>query len=326
MALTDANAWGKGRNGRRCNDPAAIILRMEFRQLESLVAIAESGSFSRAAVALNLTQPSLSRQISLLEQELGQRLLVRTGRGVAPSAAGEAFLVHARAMLETSRSARDEMRDLDKDPEGRVMIGMPPRVALGLSAPLIQSFRKRFPRAVVTVIEALSLSLRESMVGGRLDMALMFDPLPSPQLTYEQLMRERLVLVGPPRSRMAATVSLTALATLPMVMPNAPNAIRSLVDGVLAPRGISLDVIAEVGAVQTVLALVTAGVGYTILPESALLTTVEAKVLPRAPIGPPAIWNSLVLAIPRARPGSRLIRETAQLLRKLDFRKGLPGH
>ena len=63
-----------------------------------------------------------------------------------------------------------------------------------------------------------------------------------------------------------------------MVMPNAPNAIRSLVDGVLAPRGISLDVIAEVGAVQTVLALVTAGVGYTILPESALLTRVEAKV------------------------------------------------
>ena len=299
---------------------------MEFRQLESLVAVAESGSFSRAAVALNLTQPSLSRQISLLEQELGQRLLVRTGRGVAPSPAGEAFLVHARSLLEGSRRARDEMRDLDANPKGRVTVGMPPRVALGLSVPLIQSFRNRFPRAVVTVIEGLSLSLRESLVAGRLDMALMFDPLPSPQVAYEQLMRERLLLVGPRRSRMAATVSLTSLAALPMVMPNDPNSIRSLVNGVLIPRGISLNVIAEVGAVQTVLALVLAGVGYTILPESALLTSVEAKSLPRAPIGPPAIWNSLVLGVPLARPGSRLLRETAELLRKLDFREGLPAH
>lgn len=300
--------------------------RMELRQLESLVAIADSGSFSRAAVALNITQPSLSRQISLLEQELGQRLLVRTGRGVAPSPAGAAFLIHARAMLEAARRARDEMRDLDTNPEGRVTVGMPPRVALGLSVPLIQSFRKRFPRAVVTVIEGLSLSLRELLVAGRLDMALMFDPLPSPQLAYEQLMRERLMLVGPRRSQMAATASLSSLAVLPMVMPNAPNSIRSLVDGVLIPRGISLNVIAEVGAVQTVLALVMAGVGYTILPESALLTTVEAKALPRAPIGPPAIWNSLVLSMPLARPGTRLLRETAQMLRKLDFRQGLPGH
>lgn len=303
-----------------------MIRVMEFRQLESLVAIADSGSFSRAAVALNLAQPSLSRQISLLEEELGQRLLVRTGRGVQPTPAGEAFLVHARAMLDASRHARDQMRDLDGNPEGRVTVGMPPRVALGLSVPLVQAFRKRFPRAVVTVIEGLSLSLRESLVAGRMDLALMFDPMPSPQLTYESLMRERLVLVGPPRSRMAATASHGSLATLPMVMPSAPNAIRSLVDGILAPRGIRLDVIAEVGAVQTVLALVTAGVGYTILPESALLSTGEARNLPRAPIGPPAIWNSLVLATPVARPGSRLVRETTLLLRKLDFRQGLPGN
>ena len=174
------------------------------------------------------------------------------------------------------------MRDLDSNPEGRVTVGMPPRVALGLSAPLIQSFRKRFPRAVVTIIEGLSLSLRESLVVGRLDMALMFDPLPSPQVAYEQLMRERLLLVGPRRSRMAATVSLASLAELPMVMPNDPNAIRSLVDGVLIPRGISLNVIAEVGAVQTVLALVLAGVGYTILPDSALLNKCRSKVSPQS--------------------------------------------
>ncbi len=298
---------------------------MEFRQLESLVAIADTGSISRAAVAVNLAQPSLSRQIALLEEELGQRLLVRTGRGVALTAAGEAFIVHARAMLETSRRARDELRDMSDNPGGRVTVGMPPRVALGMSVPLIQGFRKRFPRAVITVLEGLSLSLRESLVAGRLDMALMFDPLPSPQLAYEPLLRERLLLVAPPHSKLPARVGLAALANYPMVLPNAPNAIRGLLEPVLAPRGITLEVLAEVGAVQTVLALVADGVGCTILPESALATSGDAEKLPRAPIGPPAIWNKLVLATPLARPGTLLMRETAQLLRQIDFRKGLPA-
>ncbi len=296
---------------------------MEIRHLESLVAIADSGSFSRAAVALNLAQPSLSRQIKLLEADVGQRLLVRTGRGVAPTAAGEALLVHARAMLEIARQAREELLDMKADPSGRVLVGLPPRVALGLSVALVQGFRARFPRAVITLQEGLSQALRESLIAGRLDLALLFDPPPSPQLKYEPLMRERLLLVAPPGSRLPPRASLASLAHYPMVLPNAPNAVRGVVDGVLRPRGISLNVVAEVGAVQTVLALVAQGVGCTILPESAQVASAASARLPEAVIGPPAIWNSLVLAVPLARPATRLTRETQHLLRTLDFRKSL---
>ena len=95
-----------------------IARYMELRQLESLVAIVDGGSFSRAAITLNLAQPSLSRQIALLEGELGQRLLVRTGRGVVLSPAGEAFIVHARNLLDEARRARDAMQDLGADPGG----------------------------------------------------------------------------------------------------------------------------------------------------------------------------------------------------------------
>ncbi len=296
---------------------------MELRQLESLVGIADGGSFSRAAIALNLAQPSLSRQIALLEEELGQRLLVRTGRGVQLTAAGEAFIVHARGMLDAARRARDAMQELGNNPGGRVTVGLPPRVALGLSVPLIRAFRERFPCAVITVLEGLSLSLRESLVAGRLDLALLFDPLPSPQLAYEPVMRERLLLVAPPRSRLPARASLASLAGYPMVLPSPPNAIRALLDSVLGPRGITLNVLAEVGAVQTVLALVVDGVGCTVLPQSALAVGGAARPLPHAPIGPPVIWNRLVLATPLARPGTRLTRETGILLRQLDFRAGL---
>ena len=297
---------------------------MELRQLESLVAIVDGGSFSRAAITLNLAQPSLSRQMALLEAELGQRLLVRTGRGVELTAAGEVFIVHARQMLETARRGRDAMHDLGQEPGGRVTVGMPPRVAMGLSVPLVRSFRERFPRAVITVLEGLSLSLRESLVAGRLDLALMFDPQPSPQLAYETLMREQLLLVAPPKSRLPPRVALASLSSYPLVLPNAPNAIRGLLDEILGPRGVTLNVLAEVGAVQTVLALVAEGVGCTVLPESALAARPGAERLPHAPLGPPAIRNTLVLATPLARPGTRLTRETAQLLRTLDFRQGLP--
>jgi LysR family transcriptional regulator, nitrogen assimilation regulatory protein len=297
---------------------------MDLRQLEYLISVVDSGSFSRAAVALNLAQPSLSRQVALLEAELGQRLLVRTGRGVVPTEAGDALLVHARAMLDTAKRARAELRDLHASPGGRVVVGMPPRVALGLSVPLVQRFRERFPRAVITVLEGLSVPLRESLIAGRLDLALLFDPPASPQLEYQPLIRERLLLVAPVGTRLPSSVGLSALATYPMLLPSAPNAIRSLVDAVLRPRRIELQILAEVGAVHTVLALVANGVGCTILPASALALSKDGDSLPRAPIGSPSIWNALVLAVPLARPATRLTRETAQLLRELDFRGRQP--
>lgn len=294
---------------------------MELRQLHYFVQVAEAGSFSRAAAVLHLAQPSLSRQVALLESELGQRLLVRTGRGVVATEAGEALLAHARAMLDIAQRARDELRDLHASPAGRVIVGLPPRVAMRLSAPLVQRFRQRFPRAVISVSEGLSQHLREWLIAGRLDLALLFDPPPSPALAYQTLAREPLLLVAPPQApRLPRRVALAALADHPMVLPSAPNAIRALVDAVLRPRRIELQVVAEVGAVQTVLALVAQGVGNTILPESALALLPGAEVLQRAGIGPPGIRNSLVLALPRARPATRLLQATADLLRELDFR------
>ncbi|HVL77161.1 MAG TPA: LysR substrate-binding domain-containing protein [Noviherbaspirillum sp.] len=292
---------------------------MDLRQLETFLSVVDAGSFSRAAAALNLAQPSVSRQIALLEADLGQRLLTRTGRGVVPTEAGNALVVHARVMLDAAKRAREEMREMHASPAGRVIVGLPPRVALGLSESLIQRFRERFPRAVITVLEGLSIPLRESLIAGRLDLALLFDPPASPQLNYHQLMRERLFLVGPPGIRLPARVELSTLGNYPMLLPSAPNAIRSLLDAVLRPHRIELQLLAEVGAVNTVLGLVAKGLGCTVLPESAV-TSSNGPDLPRAPISSPAIWNTLVLAIPNARPATRLTRETAQLLRELDFR------
>ena len=293
---------------------------MDLPRLRAFVAVADSGSFSRAAAALNLAQPSLSRQLAVLEAEFGQRLLVRTGRGAEPTEAGQVLLRHARAMLDTAEHAREELRELQANPGGCVVVGLPPRVAVGLSAALVHRFRERFPRAMITVLEGLSMALRESLIAGRLDMALLFDPPPAPQLRCETLLREKLLLVAPAGSHLPARVPLAALPQFSLVLPSAPNAIRALLDRTLVPRGITLHIVAEVGAVGTALTLVERGAGCTVLPESALAAHAGGPKLASAPIGPPAIRNQMVLAVPVARPANRLTRETAQMLRELDFR------
>lgn len=294
---------------------------MDHRTLQYFVKVVEAGSFSAAAVALDLAQPTLSRQIALLEADVGQRLLVRTGRGVVPTEAGDALLIHARAMLVIAQHAREELRELHSSPAGRIVIGLPPRVALGLTARLVQRFRERLPRAVISVSEGLSPHLREWLISGRLDLALLFDPAASPQLSYETLLHEPLMLVAPAQgAKLPFRVSLAMLAKYPMVLPGAPNAIRNLVDALLRPRNIELQVVAEVGAVQTVLSLVGQGIGCTILPEGALSLGEPGLALQHSPIGPPAIRNSLVLAVPRSGPSTRLMRETVDLLKGMDFR------
>lgn len=289
---------------------------MDMSQFRILVAVSDAGSFSRAALTLGLTQPSLSRQIGLLEAEVKQPLFIRTGRGAAPTEAGRLLTSHARAVLASTRQIENELLDLQGSPQGPVRIGMPPRIALACAVPVVAAFRLRFPRATITIIEGLSLALRDMLIDGRLDMALLFDVRPAPQFDLHPLRREEMLLVGPPGARLPARVAIRDLPAYPMVLPSAPNAIRGRVDAALEPDNLSLNVVAEVGAVQTTVALVAAGVGYTVLPPSAVHLAGASTALPTAPIAP-ALLNVLMLAVPTRVPTARLLRETAALLRQI---------
>jgi LysR family nitrogen assimilation transcriptional regulator len=114
---------------------------MDLKQLGYFVEVCESGSFSKAGVRLNLAQPSISRQVALLETELGQRLLERNGRGVQPTEAGQALLTHARVMLAAAMQARHEIREMTSEPAGKVVIGLPHRVAAGPTPPAAATSR-----------------------------------------------------------------------------------------------------------------------------------------------------------------------------------------
>ena len=143
---------------------------MDLRQLEYFVRVAELGGFSRAATALDVAQPALSRQVRLLEVELRQNLLTRNGRGAVPTEAGQLLLEHARGILHQVERARDELARMRGGLAGRVALGLPPSVARALAVPLMHAFRQQLPEARLAIIEALSTSMQEQIGTGRLDL------------------------------------------------------------------------------------------------------------------------------------------------------------
>lgn len=288
---------------------------MDLQRLKYFVAVADAGSFSRAAAAVHLTQPSLSRQVQLLEEELGHRLLERTGRGAVPTEAGQSLLAHARAIFDLADRARADMLDRQRSPRGRITVGLPPRVAHVITGDLVERFRAQFPDAGISVMEDLSIRLRESLVAGTLDMAIAFDPPPSPQIHCETLVREPLVLVS--RAALPARLRLSEVARRPLVMPSRPNALRRLLEEHTGPHGHALDVVAEVDSVLTLLSLVARGVGDTVLPASAVREWNRTPALHVASIHSPGIRNKLVLAVPTARAATKLSQHAARLLRAL---------
>nr|WP_308421328.1 LysR substrate-binding domain-containing protein [Polaromonas eurypsychrophila] len=286
-----------------------------MRRLEYFVAVAEAGSFSQGAAALHMSQPALSQQVALLEQETGQRLFTRTGRGVEPTEAGLALLVHARGIFELAEKARVDMRERELTPSGRITIGLPPRVAHAMTADMVQRFRSEFPDAAISVAEGLSIRLREWLVAGRLDVAVLFDPPASPLLHMETLVREPLVLMA--TTLLPTRMRLAEVAALPLVLPSRPNALRQLLEKEAQPKGLTLKVVAEVDSIQTVLSLVARGVAATVLPASSLREWTHGAPPSIAAIYAPVIRNRLVLAVPRARPATRLSRFVVQLTREL---------
>ena len=138
-----------------------------------------------------------------------------------------------------------------------------------LTPPLVQAFRREFPGASIAVAEGLSAQVREWLLAGRVDLALLYDPAP-PQLACESLFREDLVLAAAPAlGPRCRTRRGQDLGAYPLVLPSPPNAIRTLVDSVCRAQGVRLQVAAEVDAVQTIVELAAQGDACAILPRSA---------------------------------------------------------
>lgn len=276
---------------------------MDLKQLEYFVRVAELGSFTRASIVLDIAQPALSRQIRLLEVELRQNLLIRNGRGVTTTEAGKLLLEHARGVLHQIERAREELSRIRGALAGRVAVGLPPSLSKVLTVSLTREFRKRMPEASLSIAEGLSVTMQESLINGRLDIALLYNTPPSPDIDPIPLVEEDLFLVeqSQPRGRLGP-IELRELARLPLIIPGRPHSIRMLVESEMASIGLHPRIAIEVDGITSILDLVADGAGCAVLSMNAVTTSGKAAVLTARPIVEPALRSRLALAVSARRP------------------------
>jgi LysR family transcriptional regulator, nitrogen assimilation regulatory protein len=294
---------------------------MDLRQLEYFVRVAELGSFTRAAIELDIAQPALSRQVRLLEVELRQTLLVRNGRGAIPTEAGKTLLDHARGILHQVQRARDDLGRLRGGLSGRVAVGLPNSVALVLTVPLSRAFREAMPDARLSISEGLSTALEAGLTSGRLDIVVLYNAQPSRDLEATPLLDEELVLVRarPPglhEDPPPGPIELKAVAELPLVIPTRPNAIRMHVESAMAAIGCRPNVALEIDGVSAILDLVRDGAGCAILSRNALLHSPRPSAFTAQKIGTPPLSIRLSLATSAQRPATPVQEATLQLIRQ----------
>jgi len=186
---------------------------MELRQLRTFIAVAELRHFARAASLCNLSQPAVSHQIALLEEELGAKLLNRAARRVSLTVAGEVFLEEARRILGAVDRANERMQEVARGAVGRIRLGATATPGLYLLPPLLATYRNEHESYDLRFEIAPVHAIAERVARNDLDMAIVAGPLPSAELQARALLRDALVIIAQPGSTLvhARSVSPTQL-------------------------------------------------------------------------------------------------------------------
>jgi LysR family transcriptional regulator, hydrogen peroxide-inducible genes activator len=245
---------------------------MELHQLRYLCAIADTGSFTRAAEHCHVAQPSLSQQISRLEDELGTRLFDRLGRSVRLTDAGRAFLPHARSVLHQTELARNEVDGRRRDPRGTVTVGVIPTIAPYYMPRRIAAFTRRYPDASLRIVEETTPVLVESLRSLAVDVAILSLPLKHRDFETMPLLTERLYAALPtdhPRAN-AVSISLRELRDEQFVLLRESHCFRGIALAACERARLDPRVAFESGQFSSLLGMVAAGVGVTLVPEMAI--------------------------------------------------------
>jgi LysR family transcriptional regulator, nitrogen assimilation regulatory protein len=298
---------------------------MNLKQLEYFVSVAELGSFSKAAVVLDIAQPALSRQVRALEIDLRETLLLRNGRGVTLTQAGQRLFEHSVAILQQVAQAREDMGASRDEPAGRITIGLPPTISRQITLPLIDGFKRQLPKARLAIVEGLSSHVVEWITSGRVDIGLLYNPEAPPGLEVRPLLEERLYLVqaaGAAKRPNTQSLPLAELGAFPLVVPERAHVIRRLLESQATLVGLRLNIAWEVSSIAAIIDLVCAGYGHAVLTASAVAASGRADQLSVRPLVDPPLVSVLCLATSAHKRATPLTRHATQLL--VDLVRGLP--
>lgn len=289
---------------------------MDLRQLRTFIQVAETGSLTRAADRLNTVQPTLSRQIRMLEEEFGSSLFDRQGRGMKLTEAGDRLLEHARSILREVEHARADLLALRGAVTGNVVCGIIPSLGERALVPFVRSFAEKNPLVSLRLVTGYAGFLLEWLARRQVDLAVLYD---LPGLSNEDvvpLVEEPLFIAASPDVGLdvSVPVRLSTLTSVPMILPSPQHGLRKLVEDAAQRHGIRLNVRLEADSLQTQLELARTGFGWTVLPPSAMAQELAAGTISAAPACDPEILRRIVLVLPIDRSQPHAVRTFADAL------------
>lgn len=273
---------------------------MNLEQLRSFVEVARIGHFTRAAALLHLAQPSLSRQISTLETDLGAELFHRVRGNITLTDAGESLLPLARRMLADAETVRYEMQELAGLKKGRVRLGATPTLCISLVADVLTSFHAAYPGIDLHLTEKGSHGLLEELSEGALDLALITtaEDLADSSASLEgtPLLTEELVLIASAQGaafKGQASFTLAELAAMPQITFHESYDLRATTMQAFREAGLSPTVVLEGAEMDAVLRCVERGLGVAVVPA---MVMVDRPGLRSARITEPRLVRSISIA------------------------------
>jgi LysR family nitrogen assimilation transcriptional regulator len=242
---------------------------MDVKKFDYFLKVADHGSISRAAASLHVSQPVLSRQIRKLEEELGLPLFYRNGRGVTLTPGGQSLMENARAIQRAIDLTISELGALKNQFAGSATIGMPSSVGRVLTVPLARHFREHFPDVQLRIVEGFSGDIAEWLHHGRLDVAITYSPGSLQGIVADPVAIEELMLFSPQDRAPGETVDLEKIVTLPLILPGRSHTLRVELDRAARHAGFEIRPQLEVDSLHSMLRLVSAGFGHSLLPPAA---------------------------------------------------------
>jgi LysR family transcriptional regulator, nitrogen assimilation regulatory protein len=290
---------------------------MDLRQLRYFREVAAQRSFSAAARTLHVAQPALSRQVRMLEEDLGVALLLRTARGVHVTEAGERLRETADFVLRFLEDAGRDLRTLSAEPSGSILLGLPPSVAFLLAPALLERAMAQYPLLNLRIIEGLSVFLLDWLESGRVDLAVLTDAgqVAGRRVERVPLAEEDMVLAGTPEllGARGPNAHHGDVEALPLIMS---DGFRGVIQPWLSLGRVELQGGSELDSIATMREVIRRGVFASIVPYGMVHAEVEAGELRALPLAGPAVQRRLVMGYAAARPVSMTMRAVQRLVQE----------
>lgn len=290
---------------------------LNLDHLQAFAEVARLGSFSAAAVHLNLTQPAISQQVGQLERKLGVKLVERMGRRAMPTAAGAELLEHTARLDGAVAATLESMARFATGEVGRVRLGTGATAAIFRLPPMLRSLRRKLPELEITIATGNTADIVKAVQDNTLDVALVTLPVAGHNIEITPVLDDEFVAVTASDGvKLPVRVTPSALARLPVIMFEPGGQTRLVTDQWFFRGGVELRPKMALGSVEAIKRLVGVGLGCAVLPKMAVQEPGDRRSLVVRPLSP-RLYRKLAIVIRRDKVLQRGLRETIKALREL---------